>query len=98
MVSEYLVFENPESFAIMLGILILVIVFYVLSRFNMNRASSLLIAIVLSLIVTWTLYRNRFYGWEATLAILIYILVAIIILRILWGFVRYFVRSTRRKG
>ncbi len=84
---------SPEVFSIAVGVALFAVSNYILVKFLRNKATSLIVALVFSMIAAWSLYENDFYGWESTLAILIYIVVAVLFLKILWVFVKSFKRS-----
>ena len=81
-------FENPEILAIVLGILVFVLAFYVLRRFMDNRGAVMVISLVIGLITGWALYQNEFYGFESALVILIYVAVIGLFLKIAWAFLK----------
>jgi len=90
MVSEYF-FENPEMFAIAIGVLVFLVVFSVLAR-RFDKGSSILIGLAVGTITAWSLYRNDFYGYESALVFLMYLAVIAVAIKI---FLPFF-KSVRR--
>lgn len=89
---QYLSFEeNPTSLAIGVFIILFAVSYTAFNKaFNKkNQAVALIIALIISVLAALKLYTERFYGYEATLAVLIYILVIALFLRIAWAFVRH---------
>jgi len=87
---EYFI-QNPEIFAVVLGILVFAIIFSFFQRkfISIPKGASILISFVISLVTTWQLYRREFYGYEASLVVLLYFLVIVIFLKLLiWPFFR----------
>ena len=85
--------SNLEVVAIVIGIMLFAMVFYILNKTNIDRGASVLIAIVLSILVSWNLYTNRFYGGEVILILIITLFVLAIVIRISWGILRFMGRS-----
>ena len=88
MALEYLQLENPENLAFGVFIILCVISFYVFSKFMRNKGTAFVIALAISGLASWQLYRERFYGWEETLVFVLILAVIALFLRILWSFVR----------
>jgi len=97
--ADYLLFENPNVLVFVVGVLLFVFLSYVMKKFfrNENKGVAIIVAFVVSIIASWRLYIERFYGWEGTLIVVIYVLFGALILKMLWGFMRgskrYFFRS-----
>ena len=87
-IADFFRFENPETLAVAIGVLIFVVSYFVLIRFFKAKGMTLLISFIIALIVTWNLYKERFYEWETGLAIVLVIIVVVILFRIVRGFVR----------
>ena len=89
--SFYLV-ENPEVLAVALGVLAFVIVFAVLTKLRPTgpRGVYFIASFAIGGLVWWTLYKERFYGGENLLAILLYIFVGAVVLAIFWSFIKSF--------
>ena len=88
MAIEYLRFENPESLAIGVFIALFTISFMVLIKPFKQRGITLIISLAISAIASWYLYKERFYGFEDSLAIILFIVVIAVFLKILWPFVK----------
>lgn len=95
--EEYSLVENPEVLAIAVGVLIFVILFEALTKIERDRMTSIVVSLISGLIAGWWLYKERFYNWENALAILIYLAIAGIFLRIIWAFVRNIKRNFGRR-
>ena len=81
-------FQNPGVLAVAIGVLTLLVVFHIFVKwFRGSKGISMVISIILGLIAGWNVYRTRFYGWENLLAVVIYVLVGLVIIRIVWSFV-----------
>ncbi len=90
MVYELFYFENPESLAIGVFIVLFALSFLILNRFLANnKGVSLIVALTISLIASWRLYNERFYGWESLLGFVIIIFVILFFLRIIWRFIGF---------
>lgn len=89
MVLEYFSFEeHPESLAIGVFLILFAVTSYIMGKALGHKGSAVTIALVISLATAWQLYRERFYGWEGTLAFVIYVAVFAILLKILFMFFR----------
>jgi len=87
-ISDYLILDNPEVFAIAVGVLVFVLANAVLGRFLHNRGVSIIFSLVVGIFTAWQLYQERFYGYEGTVIVIMYIVVAGILLKIFWAFVK----------
>ena len=74
--SFYLV-ENPEVLAVALGVLAFVLVFAGLTKLRPDgpKGAFLIASVAIGGLVWWALYKERFYGGENLLAILLYVAV-----------------------
>ncbi len=84
-------FQNPEVLAVAVAFLVFMMVFYILSRkrlFGSNKGVAIVISLILAAVAGRELYTNEFYGYEVNLVILIYVAVLLVVLRIVWAFVR----------
>ena len=82
-------YSNPDAVVIAFGILTFVIVFYVINKFRRNAGVAFLIALPISIITAWYLYKNEFYLEENILFFLLIAIVTLIFLRILFAFFRF---------
>ena len=85
-VSDYLSFENQETLAIAVGVLLFIIIVYLLKKVALPRGPGILIAFAFAVMATWKLYKERFYGWEGFLAFVLVIAVLGVLLKILIAF------------
>lgn len=86
--SDILVFENPEVLAFAAAVLVFIISFTAINKFIREKGAALLISVAISAIVGWKLYRERFYGWEISLALIFGLIALAIFGKILWAFIR----------
>ena len=87
---ELLSFQNRETLAVALGLLLFIILFHLLSR-RLDKGPSIIVAFAASLIASWQIYTNEFYGFEKTLAFLLYLaLIGIAVKFVLLPFIRFF--------
>lgn len=90
MVYEFFYFENPESLAIGVFIVLFALTFSILNKFLVdNKGVNLIVALAISLIASWRLYNERFYGWETLLGFVIIVFVILFFLRIIWRFIGF---------
>jgi len=87
MVNYYL-FENLEVLVSAIGVLLFVVIFSVFSRIVPNKGISIIVSFAISAIAARYLYLNGFFGGQVTIAILLYLVVAVILLKIMWAFVK----------
>lgn len=91
MIGEYF-FENPEVFIIAIAVLLFLVIFSVIAR-RYDKGMSVLIALAISGIASWSLWRNDFYGWEEIIVYLMYAAVIAVLIRVIvWPFVKSFVK------
>lgn len=88
MVSELLMFENPEVVAVALGVLAFILVFYTLTKVTGNRGVSLIVGLAIGLMVTWGLFTGEFSIERTTLAWILIILAVAVVLKIFWAFIK----------
>ena len=94
---NFLSFQNPESLAIGVALLLFLFTFTILKRFaGFNKGILIIIGFSISVITAWQLYREEFYGWEGTLGVVLYIVIIGFILKIFWAFFRGTKRSFGR--
>ncbi len=92
---EIFSFQSREVLAVALGLLFFVVTMYVYIRIvGKNQTGiAIVVAICAALIGGWYFYQNNFYGWERTLAIVLYVVIFLVFLRLLlWPFFRAFGR------
>jgi len=89
-ITDYLTFQNQFGLLVGIAILVFIFSFLALSRAfkRAGKAVPLVISLTLTAFVSWRLYVERFYGYEETLAVILYIVVAIIFIRLLLSFAR----------
>ena len=82
-------FQNPGVFALVIGILSFIIFFEIVTKlFRMSKGVAFVSGLAIGGIISWFLYRESFYYFESALVILVYIVVALVALKILWAFVK----------
>ena len=87
--KKYLSFQNQESLAIGVFIILFVISYSLLLRFMKERGISLILSFVISLIAARQLYNNRFFEWEASLAVTIIALIAVVLFKAFSSFFKF---------
>jgi len=85
---DYLFVENPESLAFAASVLIFIISYMAIVRFIRQKGPALLISVAIALIVGWKLYREKFYGWEISLVLILGLVVLVIVGKIVWAFIK----------
>ena len=93
---EYSFAEHPEALAIGIFIIMFAVLSYLLSKMNIGKMPAAISALSISLIGSWYLYNERFFGLEGILAFVIYLAVAALFLRILWAFFKFLKSSFGR--
>lgn len=90
-------FQNPESLAIAVALLIFIMSFVVLRKVTkMEKGVLLVISFVISVGVAWQLYKQRFYGWEGSLAVILVVIVIVLFVMILLAFIKFIRRNFGR--
>lgn len=86
--GEFSLFANPEGLIVGVGIIVFALSLTVMNRFfgGSKKGLNIIIAFVITVIASWSMWKNDFYGFENGLAILIYILIGVICLKIIWMF------------
>jgi|SRR3989344_5526702 len=87
-IPDYLLVRDPALLAFAVAIILFALAYVSLIRVIRNKGITLIISLIIALIVAWNLYRGKFYGWESVIAVLLIIVVAVILLKILWAFVK----------
>lgn len=92
---QYLSFEeHPEGLAIGVFIILFTLSYTILAKtaFKKNTALAIIISLIISGLAALKLMTERFYGYESILAVLMYIAIIGIFLKIAWAFIRNFRR------
>lgn len=84
---HYYLIEHPEGLAAGVFLIIFTIAYTLILQLFKDRGTSAVIAIVISTISAWGLYRERFYGWELSLGT---IFVLIVLVLGVWLIIRMF--------
>ena len=71
----YFFIEHPEGLAAGVFLIIFTIAYTLILQLFKDRGTSLVIALVISTIAAWGLYRERFYGWEFSLGTIFILIV-----------------------
>ena len=91
---ETIFFQNPESLAIGVFIVLFAVTFSVLIRqTRLEKGICIFIALIVSLIAAWKLYSERFYDMEWLLAWVLILAVVGLLIKLFWPFVRHVRRS-----
>ncbi len=87
--GDLLLFENLGFLAILVTLLLFFLVFIAVHRAIRNRGIAVVIALAVSFIAGWNLYKNEFYGMDSLIAILIIAIVVIILVKIGLVFIKH---------
>ncbi|MCA9485663.1 MAG: hypothetical protein KC506_02365 [Nanoarchaeota archaeon] len=86
-VQDYL--YEPAGLALGVFLILFSMSFYGFSYAMKNKGTSVLISLILSILASWQLYRERFYGWEETIRFLFYVILIVFIVKIIWRFLKF---------
>lgn len=91
MILQNSLLNNPEVLTISLAIVLIVVFYFVFIKiFGVkNKGLVVLGSLVFASIASWNTYKNEFYGFGNIIAILIYIVVFIIFVKIIWSFIKH---------
>lgn len=83
-------FKEPAGLAVGIFIILFAVLNFMLSKFMKENKTSVVVSFALSAIAAWQLYKERFYGWEETLAVSLWIM-------IIGVFLSFFIKLFRKK-
>ena len=86
MAIEWFTFESTGALAIGVFIILFAISNLVLRRFMQSKGVATVVALIVSIIATFGVYKNGFYGFEEEMATLIYVMVIVIFAVIIFSF------------
>ncbi|MAE49301.1 hypothetical protein CMI48_00585 [Candidatus Pacearchaeota archaeon] len=96
--TELFQLQDPIVLTIATGIIAFAVITTLLKpAFKKNKGTAVAIGIILAILTSYNLHQNRFYGWEQSMAIIIFLAVAALFLKITWAFAKHTSTSAGRR-